>query len=79
MQRKKEDIEKGKGGADRDNEKGKRRDQKTSAIRRDRRMRNACAGGRYVVCVWPGACTCVNACMCVSALALSVCYTDWKE
>lgn len=69
VQRKKEDIEKGKGGADRDNEKGKRREQKASAIRRGRRMRNACAGGRCVLCVWRGACMCVTACMRVSLLA----------
>lgn len=69
VRRKKEDIEKGKGGADRDNEKGKRREQKASAIRRGRRMRNACAGGRCVSCVWRGACMCVTACMRVSVLA----------
>lgn len=78
-ERKKEDIEKGKGGADRDNEKGKRREQKASAIRRGKRMRNVCAGGRCVVCVWLAVCTCVNACMCISVLALSVHCTDWKE
>lgn len=54
-ERKKEDIEKGKGGADRDNEKGKRREQKASAIRRGNRMRNVCAvlgGGVLRVCGW---------------------------
>lgn len=64
-------LKKGKGGADRDNEKGKRREQKASAIRRGRRMRNACAGGRCVGCVRRGACVCVcaTACMRVSVLA----------
>lgn len=76
-ERKKEDIEKGKGGADRDNEKGKRREQKASAIRRGKRMRNVCAGGRCVVCARLGVCTCVNACMCV--WPLTVRRTDWKE
>lgn len=55
-ERKKEDIEKGKGGADRDNEKGKRREQKASTIRRSKReMRNVCAvlgGGVLRVCGW---------------------------
>lgn len=54
-ERKKEDIEKGKGGADRDNEKGKSREQKASAIRRGKRMRNVCAvlgGGVLCVCGW---------------------------
>ncbi len=54
-ERKKEDIEKGKGGADRDNEKGKRREQKASAIRRGKRMRNVCAvlgGGVLCVAGW---------------------------
>lgn len=52
-ERKKEDIEKGKGGADRDNKKGKRREQKASTIRRVKRMSNACAtpgGGVLCVC-----------------------------
>ena len=52
-ERKKEDIEKRKGGADRDNEKGKRREQKALDIRRGRRMRNVCAvlgGGVLCVC-----------------------------
>lgn len=62
-----------------DNEKGKRREQKASAIRRRERMRNVCTGGRCVVCVRLGVCTCVNACMCVSLLALSVHGTDWKK
>ena len=78
-ERKKEDIEKGKGGADRDNEKGKRREQKASAIRRGKRMRNVCAGGRCVVCVWLAVRTCVSACMCISPLALSVHRTDRTE
>lgn len=52
-----------------DNEKGKRGEQKASAIRRGRRMRNACAGGRCVSCVWRAACVCVTACMRVSVLA----------
>jgi len=60
-ERKKEDIEKGKGGADIDNEKGKRREQKASAIRRgEREMRNVC-----VLCWGEVCCLCVFGCACV--------------
>lgn len=80
-QKEKRILKKGaKGGADGDNEKGKRREQRESAIRGGRRMRSVCAaGGRCVVCVRLGACTCANACMCASPVALSVHRTDWKE
>lgn len=57
VKRKKEDIEKGKGGADRDNEKGKRREQKALAVRRSNRMRNVCAVlGGGVQCVFGRLC-----------------------
>lgn len=78
VKRKKEDIEKGKGGADRDNEKGKSREQKALVIRIGKRMRNVCGvlgGGVRCACGWP----CVSAFMCVSPLALSARRPGWEK
>lgn len=73
----KEDIEKGKGGADIDNEKGKRREQKALALRRAKRIRSVCAvGGGGCVCVvgrvwvWMRTCVfCCPLCLCTAQMA----------